>query len=117
MENCEGAFLDSVYDMLSETRRRCVLYHLHEVEETTVEELTRAVARREQGEPDKDHVRISLIHNHLPRLADVGVIDYERANGAVATTDGFDSVRETIEQSERVELDRVSLSAELTENR
>ncbi|MCW8172676.1 hypothetical protein D8S78_11545 [Natrialba swarupiae] len=105
MDNCEGMFLDSVYDMLSETRCRYVLYHLNQVEETTVKELARVVTRREQDRPDEDNVTISLIYDHLPRLAGVGVIDYERANGTVETTDRFDPARETIERSKRTELE------------
>ncbi|TYT60425.1 DUF7344 domain-containing protein [Natrialba swarupiae] len=117
MDNCEGMFLDSVYDMLSETRCRYVLYHLNQVEETTVKELARVVTRREQDRPDEDNVTISLIYDHLPRLAGVGVIDYERANGTVETTDRFDPARETIERSKRTELEGESSSTEFTENR
>jgi hypothetical protein len=80
----EGA-LDEMYRSLVNERRRIVLCVLTRTSESiTVDELTEAVTRQER--PDdaeqpqtelKQRVRISLYHNHLPTLADRGLIKFD----------------------------------------
>ena len=53
-----------------------------------IEELAAAIAAREADEnsPDDDTVRqvaISLHHVHLPKMAEIGVVDYEPASSVV----------------------------------
>lgn len=72
------------YDLLSHPRRIHLLDALgaatHPV---STSDLTAELARREDADPES--VRISLVHNHLPRLADHGVI--ERDGEAVVLVD------------------------------
>ena len=79
-----------VYRLLAAPRRRYLLWHLSRRGSTTVEEAGRRIAAWEAGVPPGDvaralreRVRISLVHAHLPRLADHDVVDYDRASGEV----------------------------------
>lgn len=81
--------LDTVFDLFANRRRRCVLYYLAEVEGETVikvEDITTQIKEWEQkwdviknpAPPDsQETIRIDLHHNHLPRLADAALIDYD----------------------------------------
>lgn len=88
--------LDAVFDALASRRRRYVLYYLDEVEAESVlavEDIAERVARwerewdgAERGSADERRaVRIDLHHNHLPRLADVGLLDYDARTETVRT--------------------------------
>ena len=80
--------LDAVFELLSSHRRRYALYCLTETEAESVLTLDavtdRVVAWEREwgdgrlGETDgRDAVRIDLHHNHLPRLADTGFVEYD----------------------------------------
>lgn len=81
--------------LLADADRRHVLRELFEIDgHTTAEELSQEVAARRKGTTatnadsgDVARARISLVHNHLPRLADHGVIEYDRRSGAVRLDD------------------------------
>lgn len=94
--------LDLVFDLLSNARRRHVLELLGDHDgETSFRELTDAVARREMGEPvsydQRKRVYVSLRQSHLPRLADAGVVEYDRDRGTVRETPLLDTVRRPLE--------------------
>lgn len=77
------------YRLLSDERRRALLdvldgrsAPLHR------DELASAVAEREAGGDDvaadeRRTIIMALHHNHLPRMADLGLVDYDRASGLV----------------------------------
>jgi hypothetical protein len=46
-------------------------------------------ARRENDadETDQERAKLELYHNHLPRLADHGVINYDKGNGNIVLKD------------------------------
>lgn len=80
--------LDRTFDLLANRRRRYVLYSLNETDGDVMalDELTEQVVtweRRWDGQGDRDRddhreeVRVTLHHNHLPRLVDAGLIDYD----------------------------------------
>ncbi|GAB3667812.1 DUF7344 domain-containing protein [Halopiger thermotolerans] len=82
------------FTVLADADRRRAVAVLLETEATTIDALTeRLVDYRRQddaGDPDTDcfeRVKIELIHDHLPRLADHGVIDYDARNGDVVLED------------------------------
>lgn len=79
--------LAHLLELLANRRRRYALYYLDEVETTvvTLDELTDQLVEWEHewdGYEDsmdthRESVRIALHHNHLPRLADAALIDYD----------------------------------------
>jgi DNA-binding transcriptional ArsR family regulator len=81
---------DQLYRALASTQRRRVLYLLLDRAESTVDELATVLVGWEATEtgtmsgPD-DHRRtvVGLVHSDLPLLADVGLVDYDRADGTV----------------------------------
>ena len=74
--------IETTFDLLSSSVRRNIVTTLHESGPITRPELTAALARKEgddEGAPEdaQRRMRIALHHNHLPRLADAGVIEYD----------------------------------------
>lgn len=76
---------DRMLDLISITRRRTLLYHLKDTagEPIPMDDLVDAVFGRERSIPvreapdSKDVVRTSLVHVHLPRLAEAGIVAYD----------------------------------------
>lgn len=95
--------LDEFLELLADRRRRYALYCLDEADETVVslEELSDQVVQRERnwdddGTPAEDHgenVRIELHHNHLPRLSDAGLIDYDSRTKTVNNREGSSLIK------------------------
>lgn len=91
---------ETAYRLLSDPDRRYLLSRLEPGEPTTVDELVRDIATRNRDASidavDRTVVRrieISLVHNHLPRLADHGVITYSPAEKIVVLRPEFDTPR------------------------
>ncbi|AEH36406.1 DUF7344 domain-containing protein [Halopiger xanaduensis] len=84
--------------LLADTDRRRAVAALLETETTTIDALSErlADARRQDDagvESDADRferTKIGLIHDHLPRLADHGVLEYDARNGDVVLEDASD---------------------------
>jgi hypothetical protein len=82
---------DQTLDLVSDPRRRTLLYQLKDVGSGTVgfDDLVDAVVDRETSIPARDPpesreaVRVSLAHAHLPRLADLGIVEYDPATDTV----------------------------------
>jgi hypothetical protein len=82
---------DQTLDLISVARRRTLLYHLKDRGTGTIplDDLVDAVATRERAIPARDtpdsveSVRVSLVHAHLPRLADLGILDYDAESSTV----------------------------------
>ena len=85
---------DLVFELLSNQRRRMVLYYLRRAEGTmSVKELAREIAARENDVPveeltsqQRKRVYVSLYQTHLPKLESTGMIDYDD-EGNVRLTD------------------------------
>lgn len=89
--------LSALAALLGNARRRFVLRYLQLRDApVTVEELAEAVARWECDDLDEitphlsECILASLRHVHLPKLADAGLIRYDRADGRVWTPDHAD---------------------------
>jgi hypothetical protein len=103
--------LDTVFELLSDAHRRYLFYHLFEMNGGVAEfeAVANAVYRYETaGEDGSDTtrkaVRIGLHHVHLPRLADAGVIDYDRRQGTIRFA-GHPGIEEWVEHARYKELD------------
>lgn len=86
---------DDVFDLLSSGRRRNVLERLRVVgEPVTVTELAESVAAIENSvAPDeltdkqRKRVYVSLYQTHVPKLDDMGIVEYDRDEGTVTLTE------------------------------
>ncbi|WP_436925993.1 DUF7344 domain-containing protein [Halosimplex amylolyticum] len=78
-----GLNTEARYDLLADGRRRLALAELAERSApVALEDLATAVAARETEAPSPsvdvvERVAVSLHHAHLPRAADLGVVDYD----------------------------------------
>ncbi|ELY49190.1 DUF7344 domain-containing protein [Natronolimnohabitans innermongolicus] len=114
--------LDDIYELLSESRRRYILYYFLDNEHANVEGLSLQIAAWELDstvdvvtEERKQRVTTSLIHSHLPKLADYGLIEYDGRTGDVVATDELDDVCDTIARARRAE-DDVTITGSSTES-
>ena len=88
--------LDLTFEILKNQRRRLVLDYLRDVEDgqTTIGELAEHIASIENKKPvsalssqERKRVYIALYQSHLPKMADAGVIDYDKNRGTVSLTE------------------------------
>ncbi|QCJ46666.1 MULTISPECIES: DUF7344 domain-containing protein [Haloprofundus] len=83
-----------IHTVLSNQRRRVALEHLGSGPgRTTVRELSEVVATAETGESPpprnvRESVYISLHQTHLPKLHDLGVVDYDRERKEIRLLEG-----------------------------
>ena len=95
-----GASPDTVFEILSNRRRRLVLYYLREHGGmATMNELSENIAALENDVPVADltsqqrkRVYVSLYQTHLTKLEETGMIEYDRDEGEVRLTDRADEV-------------------------
>lgn len=93
---------DLVWHLLSDPRRRYVLEHLHSTERTTLAALARGIESMDEAgrsgtgrrtPTSRRRIEIALAHDHLPRLADCGVIAYDPSTLRVVLTAGPETRR------------------------
>lgn len=77
--------LDSVLYLVTDQRRRCLLYVLERVHPKGVDldDLARTVVEVDEDATSVDRVRTDLVHHQLPRMAAAGVIEYDRESSHV----------------------------------
>ena len=102
---------DLIFDILSSPRRRYLLYYLRTHggrEEVT--ELAKHVAAWEYDVDVSDldsqqqkRVYVSLYQTHVPKLADVGVVEYDPDTGLVELTDRAGEVEKYVRSDESTE--------------
>ena len=86
-----------LFELLTDSRRRQLLYYLSDEGSSQLTAVARAIARRESstGRVPPDTVRavyLDLYHTHLPKLADAGLVEYSDSLGEVVlvqTDDAF----------------------------
>jgi len=83
---------ETAFELLADRRRRQLLAQLAQDgtgTQSTVDELARTLAEK-QSKTEATHsvedVKILLHHNHLPKLADAGVVQYDPQDGIVVPT-------------------------------
>jgi len=82
---------DVVFDILSSPRRRYVLYHLRKADEPVkLTDLAEQVAAWENDtspdqitEQERKRVYVSLYQTHIPRLDEVGIVEYDKDSGEI----------------------------------
>ncbi|MFC4359780.1 hypothetical protein ACFO0N_17685 [Halobium salinum] len=87
---------DSVFEVLSNRRRRLLLHYLRRHDGTAVElsELSSQLAAWEQettpemiSYADRKNVHTALYQFHLPKMEDAGFVDYDQRSGSVELTE------------------------------
>jgi len=87
--NMNGDSLDTCLTLVADRRRRRLLEHLrHNGDgEVQIDDLVDRLYQTERAADDRqtsrDQLVIQLSHNHLPKLADHGVVEYDRERGTV----------------------------------
>ena len=94
-----------LHRLLATERRRELLQLVYEHDGGNVKNLTSRLAASERtgseagsDEERRERIAISLIHNHLPRLADHDLIEYDQRSGDVVVTDRFAALEPVIQQ-------------------
>ncbi|WP_440769116.1 DUF7344 domain-containing protein [Natronorubrum sp. DTA28] len=82
--------IDELLVLLSHQRRRDVLYYLSDHEVASLESLAATIAANEAGvsaervsAERRESVLIDLYHNHLPKLTDRKLVEYDHRSGAI----------------------------------
>ncbi|OYR41519.1 hypothetical protein DJ82_05040 [Halorubrum sp. Ib24] len=93
---------DEVFEVLSSSRRRLILYHLHRRGgEAVLRDLASDTAEAEsEDEVDDDIVKrfyISLYQTHVPKLEEVGLVRYDSDTKTVSLTDRIEEVEAILE--------------------
>lgn len=104
----ELSSLDTVFDILSNPRRRFVLHYLEQREEPVgLNELAAEIAAKENDVPvdeltsqQRKRAYVSLYQTHVPKLEEVGVVTYDSESGDVALTDRADEIGRHLERSD-----------------
>lgn len=97
---------DELFDVLSDSRRRVMLHFLQAAEmPISMNELITALVAWETRQSvsdhsgaDRDAIEISLVHNHLPKMAETGFIRYDGARQTVTHAGRTDEVRAHLQQ-------------------
>ena len=110
MNQSNAARMEAACSLLAESERRYVLYQLANREQAHIEDLVTQIAAWEHEEPTeaidretRQYVYVSLVHNHLPRLADYDIIDYDLRSGDIVLDHGFDDIKPLLEQFRQTE--------------
>ncbi|WP_254547446.1 DUF7344 domain-containing protein [Halomarina pelagica] len=101
--------LDDAFNILSNSRRRYILYYLYMQDEpATIEELASQIAAWENDIPVDElddtarrRVYVSLYQTHLPKLDDFGIAVYDRDEGTVELTEKAEEIVRYLPVEER----------------
>lgn len=85
------SLLTWIFEALRHPRRRYTLYYLRDHDHASTDEVATYVAAQERGvavdavsADAVERVETALVHRHLPRLEEYGLIDYDRRSDAVS---------------------------------
>lgn len=109
---------EECFDLLSDYRRRLTVEYLSSSGEvTTIQELAVKIAARENGIPEErvtdqqqKRAYTSLYHFHVPRMAEIGVVEYDEGKDTVATGPSAATLEPYLDTDERKQINRVLYS-------
>lgn len=82
--------VSAIFKLLSHRHRRATIQYLAtQVGTTPVADVADQIALLENNHTDDHYARIcvTLVHNHLPKLNEAGVVEYDQDQGAVELND------------------------------
>ncbi|WP_265111149.1 DUF7344 domain-containing protein [Halosolutus halophilus] len=95
--------IDHGFAVLRDQARRYALYFLLEQETASVEELADVVTAWMEAtsygmatSQQRDRIHQTLVHQHLPILADSEIVDYDAGTNTVSLTPCPDAIREFV---------------------
>ncbi|WP_254530368.1 DUF7344 domain-containing protein [Natrinema gelatinilyticum] len=98
--------LDARYELLSESRRRYVLYYLFDNDHASIDRLASQVAAWEQNvsiesvsDEQRKSIVVGLLHNHLPRLEEHDVVTFDQRRGDVHRGRRFEALTSTVKRA------------------
>ncbi|SEV79906.1 DUF7344 domain-containing protein [Natrinema salifodinae] len=113
MNQTNGSRMEAACSLLAESERRFLLYQLADDRTVNLEDVITQVAAWElDAHPEaidketRQRVYVSLVHNHLPRLADYDIIEYDLRSGDIVLTEGFEDIKPLLEQFRQTEEER-----------
>ncbi len=97
-EGQDPVAMDDVFGLLGNQRRRYVLKYLSTTNETiTLSELAEQIAAWERGKDiaeitskERERTYVSLYQCHLPKMAEVTAISYDKQRGEIESGEKFD---------------------------
>ncbi|QFU83919.1 DUF7344 domain-containing protein [Natronorubrum aibiense] len=112
MNDATATRMEAACSLLAESERRYLLYELANHRSANLEDVIGQIAAwKHDTHPSqvdteaRQRLYVSLVHNHLPRLADYGVIDYDLRSGDIVLDDGFDDLKPLLKQFKQTEDD------------
>lgn len=69
--------LDTYYALLADKRRRILIDVLDAEPSVDLDRAITAINALEGGEESTDRIELSLVHNHVPRLVDAGIAEFD----------------------------------------
>ncbi len=99
--------IDELLAILSSGPRRHILFHLRQHKAATIDELTDVfltVENHDSNEETRENVSTELLHVHLPKLEDSGLITYHVDQGVVESTDRDADIGEWLDLAVRYEI-------------
>lgn len=90
--------LDTTFNVLGHSYRRCILLALSAHTPRTEDEFTAATLSADNaGETERKRLNIALFHSHLPKLADAGYIEWDSETGMIRRGPNFETVAPFLE--------------------
>jgi len=98
--NCETPSTDELYDVFSNRRRRYALHYLQQADgRADFGEMAEQIAaweyekhRQDVTSNERKYVYSALQQRHLPKMHDVGLVEFDKREGSVEPTDVLDEV-------------------------
>ena len=105
------ANLNTTFELLSNARRRYLLYYLVTMDGSVVDvdatvdavATTEAAGSETDAQPTREDIEIALQHRHLPRLAKAGIVDYDPHQKTIRYT-GHPAFEEWVEHTWNTEV-------------
>jgi hypothetical protein len=96
--------IDRSCDLLRSAYRRRVIYALRRNGPSMTDELADAVVSADVSD-DRKRVLASLVHTHLPKLAEADVVEYDGPEELVSLSDGVEDLEPLLSVAAREEGD------------